>query len=517
MPAARYSSSGFSGMFPDRARSIEFYRRVMVGAAGQCDLEAQRHLALNDLFFLLVYVLGRKDLNREWLFQRCREVEASPNGHLDLWPREHAKSSIITFGKTIQDILRDPEITVGIFSFNRPTAKAFLRQIKHEFEGNELLRSLFPDILWESPQRDAPKWSEDDGIIVIRKSNPRESTVEAWGMVDAQPTSKHFRLMVYDDVVTRDSVTNADMIRKVTEAWEASLNLGTENGAVRYIGTRWHYNDTYRAILDRGAAKERLHTVTVDGKVDGEPVLWSRELVAKKRRDMGPYTFNAQMLLDPTADRSQGFRDEWLRHYEPRGDYGGMNKYLLVDPANSKKSDSDYTAMAVIGLGSDENYYLLDAIRDRLSLTERGDAIFALHRRWKPVGVGYERYGMMADVEYLRDRQRQENYRFEITEVGGQVSKPDRIKKMIPIFEAGRFWLPETLIKEDYEGRRVDLIQTFENEEYRPFPVGLHDDLFDAIARIWDMPVVWPKAVDSDDDRYSRKRERPRVRSFMAA
>ena len=48
---------------------------------------ALRHLAKTDLFFLLVYVLRREDVNRDWLFTRCREVQHSPNGHLDLWAR----------------------------------------------------------------------------------------------------------------------------------------------------------------------------------------------------------------------------------------------------------------------------------------------------------------------------------------------------------------------------------------------------------------------------------------------
>jgi hypothetical protein len=66
------------------------------------------------LFFLLVYILGRKDVNRDWIFARCSEVEAESNGHLDLWGRGHFKSSIITFGLTIQDILKDPEITARL-------------------------------------------------------------------------------------------------------------------------------------------------------------------------------------------------------------------------------------------------------------------------------------------------------------------------------------------------------------------------------------------------------------------
>jgi len=252
-----------------REQAIAIYCSTIMQAAelGAASVHrVKRKLAQSDVFFLLVYVLGRADLNRDWYFARCREVQAAPNGYLDLWAREHGKSSVITFGLTIQDILNDPEITVGIFSYSRPIAKAFLRQIKVEFENNETLKSLFPDILWANPQRDSPKFSEDDGIIVRRRGNPKESTVEAWGLVDSAPVSKHFRLMVYDDVVTGESVSTPDMISKVTTAWERSLALSTEAGVVRYIGTKWHYADTYREILERGAAIERRHPATVEGR-----------------------------------------------------------------------------------------------------------------------------------------------------------------------------------------------------------------------------------------------------------
>ena len=507
-------------MLPDspRLQAIDRYRSILARAADQgadVEHEVERELCLTDLFYLLTVVLGRKDLDHDWLFARCREVESDPDGRLDLWAREHYKSTIITFGLTIRDILRDPEITVGIFSFNRPTAKAFLRQIKREFESNERLRALFPDVLWDMPHSQAPTWSEDSGIVVKRKGNPKESTVEAWGLVDGQPTSRHFSLVVYDDVVTADSVTTPDMIDKVTRAWETSLNLGTVGGRVRYIGTRWHYADTYRVILDRGSAIERRYPVTEDGKIDGEPVLWTREKVAEKRKAM-TFTFGAQMLLDPAADSAQGFLESWLRYYEDDGDFGGLNKYLLVDAASDKKKGSDYTAAVVIGLGADENFYLLDAIRDRLSLTERADAVFSLHRRWKPRAVGYERYGMMADVEYLKERMARQNYRFEITDVGGQMAKRDRIKRMGPIFEGGRFLLPPALLKTNTEGLARDLVHDFIRHEYLPFPVADHDDMFDAISRIWDIQTVWPKPAQVAD-RYARQRPRRRATSAWAA
>jgi predicted phage terminase large subunit-like protein len=354
--------------------------------------------------------------------------------------------------------------------------------------------------------------------VVRRTGNPKESTIEAWGLTDGQPTSKHFKLMVYDDVVTRDSVTNPEMIGKVTEAWAVSRNLTAEGGRTRYIGTRWHYNDTYKQILDRGAAVERRHAATIDGTPEGEPVLMTRSRLAEKRREMGLYVFSAQMLLDPAGDKTQGFREEWLRYYEGNSDFRGMNKYLLVDAANEKKKSSDYSAMAVIGLSSDNNYYLLDLIRDRLSLRERGDAVFSLHRRWRPDGVGYEKYGMMADVEYVKERMGRDNYYFDITELGGQLPKIDRIRRLIPIFEDGRFLLPHVLWKTDYEGLTYDLVQKFINEEYKAFPVALHDDMMDTMSRITDpeMNISWPRPVETED-RYARRRDRRRASSAWAA
>jgi predicted phage terminase large subunit-like protein len=467
---------------------------------------ALRHLAQTDLYFLLRHVLNRKDVERQWLFDRCREVQSKPNGYLDLWAREHYKSTIITYGLTIQDILKDPDVTIGIFSHTRPIAKGFLRQIKREFESNQQLKDLFPDIFYDNPSKQAVKWSEDDGIIVKRKSNPKESTVEAWGLVDGQPTSKHFKALVYDDVVVRESVTTPDMINKTTEALELSFNLGAEGGHKRFIGTRYHFNDSYKTVMQRGTAIPRIHTATEDGTFEGEPVLLTRERLIEKRRDQGPYTFNCQMLQNPVADSTQGFKREWLKHYDGECERG-TNKYLLVDAANEKRKTSDYTSMWVVGLGQDGNYYVLDMIRDRLNITERSELVIKLHRKWKPLEVRYEKYGMMADVEFIKRLQTEQNYRFDIIEVGGQLPKADRIRRLVPIFEQGKMYLPQALYKTDYEKIPRELVNTFVEEEYMAFPVSIHDDMLDALARIAepDLPLVWPQ-VEVEPERYKRTR-----------
>jgi hypothetical protein len=260
---------------------------------------------------------------------------------------------------SIKDILNDPSITIGIFSHTRPIAKAFLAQIKTELETNTFLQDLFPEILYKNPKSESILWSLDGGIRVKTGNNDKEPTVSAWGLVDGQPTSKHFRLLVYDDVVTLESVTTSDQIKKTTSAMETSFNLGARGGHKRFIGTRYHANDTYRTIMERGTAIPRIYPAREGGKSDGAPVFLTEEELQQKRRDMGPYTFSSQMLQNPLADKAMGFQESWLKHYKTKINHQEMNKYLLVDPAGAKKKDSDYTVMWVIGLAPDNNYYLI--------------------------------------------------------------------------------------------------------------------------------------------------------------
>lgn len=487
-----------------------------------------RWLCRTDLFWLLAVVCQRKDMLHPWLLERCREVAASPDGHLDLWARGHYKSTIITYGLTIQSILQShgedadrdawpSECTIGIFSHTRPVAKSFLRQVKRELESNQTLLELFPDILYREPAREAPRWSEDSGLVVRRAANPKESTLEAWGLVDGQPTGKHFSVLVYDDVVTLASVSSPDMIAKTTQAWELSLNLGDRAPRKRMIGTRYHFADTYRDVMAREAAVPRIHPGTVDGTLDGEPVLLTRAEWQQKVREMGPTTAHAQLLLDPRADATDAFRRQWLENrYKRADDWRAMNRALLCDPANSKKRHNDYTAMAVVGYAPDGNIYLLDAVRDRLGLTERADAYIELHRRWKPQHCGYEAYGLQADIDYLRLRQAEKGYRFAVSELGGQMAKPDRIARLIPYASSGRLWLPEDMYRTLSDGRLVDLVQALIEEEMLPFPVSAHDDLVDAISRVFDLPgMAWPRAADEGprEGRYGAGR---RAGSWMA-
>ena len=539
----------------DMTETLAFYEafRAMNPTASDHAL-----LACNDLFYLFVVLLNRRDAIHPWLFNRVREVEAEPNGCLDLWARGHYKSSIITFALTIQDILVDPEDTFGIFSFSRSTAQTFLAQIKAELERNENLKICFPDVLYWQPEKESPRWSLQSGIVVKRLSNPKEATVEAWGLVEGNPTGRHFKKLVFDDMIEQRNVTNPEQIAKATEAWELSDNLGVGDATIkRYVGTRYALGDTYQTMIDRKVVKVRLKPATKNGRVDGEPVFWSKETWEKKKVEQRA-TLPAQLLQNPAAGKNAMFDLAWMRPFEIRPTT--LNVYIMADPSRGRTLRSDRTAIAVVGIDSQGNKYLLDGARHRMKLSQRWDMLRRLYDKWRHVHgvqfvrVGYERFGQQSDDEYFQEQMRKlpEEDQFAIEELAwpneGRNSKADRVQRLQPDFENGKFFLPPIMYHPDlprldtngeaswkatpdlaywkynpekmvldywrYQGptRRMKLAEAQGQrylvpqaitrrdedddvydvtraliEEMRLFPFAPHDDLVDAVSRIYDM------------------------------
>jgi hypothetical protein len=276
MRAPSSIEAGIRAFVHDPACTFEKLSGVWSEIESYYGVEGIRALGRVDRFYLLTRICGREDALNPWVFARCREVERDPDGYLDLWAREHYKSTIITFAGSIQEVLNDPDITIGIFSHTRPDAQKFVQQLKTEFETNRRLIALYPEIFWDNPEKDSPLWSIEKGIIVKRASNAREATIEGHGIVDSQPVGAHFRLMVIDDLVTAKAVSTPDQVKKTTDMDALADSLGARgpDGLKRKwrIGTRYSYADPYQAQIDAKLVKLRIYPATDDGTMDGTPV-----------------------------------------------------------------------------------------------------------------------------------------------------------------------------------------------------------------------------------------------------
>lgn len=243
-------------------------------------------------------------------------------------------------------------------------------------------------------------------------------------------------------------------------------------------------------------------------KMDAGELLFPARLGRKEldqiRLDMTEYHYAGQFLQEPVPIGGGEFKHEWPQYYAPGSiKPKEMNVAIIVDQAGGeelnkkKKKLSDWTVIVVIGLASDNNYYILDMIRDRLNPTDRIESIFMMHRKWnelcgKPPKVGCEQIGLMTDTHYIREKQKQDAYHFPILPLGAgqRISKEERIRKLIPIMQNGRFYVPQSLIYVDGEGRKWDLIRELIDVEMATFPKSRYDDIIDAVSRVLDAELL---------------------------
>lgn len=484
--------------------------------AGRLDpLATYRSLVLNDLFFIVYFVIGIPIANHPFVVDSCKRVEKEVSflPTLELWARGHFKTTIAT-ARTIQRILKDPEATHAKFSHTRPIAKGMLRAIKFLFENSDLLKACFPDILYQNPQGEAPKWSEDDGIIVKRKSSKRESTVEAWGLIEGMPTSKHFDFIDYDDIETADVVENPEMIEKLKGKYDVSLNLVTKGGSHTTWGTFYSHAGCLTYVRD----KENIHgkriykvnliPATVDGTPTGKPVFLSQEEIDNLRSD--EYTFNCQQLLNPTPVGVRKFNSSDLIVVHEDTIPGDVIKFLIVDAAGDNKGEKKGDRWAAFVLGVSPNLdnlglsdvYLLDGILSPLGEEEAPLLIADMWVRNLPIEhIGVEKVGLSTTEIHIQNALAirgfyvtQSNQGIKILKPGGREKKQRIARALILPFKKGKI----------HVSSRVDpkVIQII-GQEMDMFPYW-NDDGLDVLAYLYDLitdqSICWIPDEDEQEE-----------------
>lgn len=502
--------------------------QAIMQMSGQDAAHQHRLCGKADLFYLVSRILSTREWldpedptkafwDKQWLIDRCREIQFDGEDVLNIWARYHCKSTIATFAFSIFTIINNPNVTIGVFSVTKGVADGFVAQIKYELESNQKLQQLYDDVFYESPQREARVWTVEKGFTVKRSLNLKDNTVRGFGLVDTAFTGHRISHQLFDDAVNEGSVSTPEMIDKVNERWELSLNVGMPGVKRYYIGTFYLTGDSYHHMAGRGV-RPRIHPCyeidyehsEFDPKSglpvemefhEDKPVLFSKAHLVKEARLQGRRTFGVQMLCFPQAGAISGFERQWLKQRyspSPQEIAKHCNTVVLVDPAGDRKKSQSKTAMWVIGLGDDGNYYILDLVLDQLNLHERTEALFRLVQQWRPSQVRYERYSMQADVPHIEYVMEKRGYRFHIDEVGGSTAKDDRIERLIPLFATGQIWLPNTIISESKGEGIFDVLDYWIKNEYLMFPNVKDKDGLDGLSRLVekDLPLPWPKPRD---------------------
>ncbi len=410
-------------------------RDIKTGKAEE--LPTYRSLCLNDLFFFVYFVMRVPVANHDFWVRRCNEVyDGAKTNTIDIWGREHGKSTIITIAESVQHTLKQrvlmlrsggaegrDESTI-IFSYSMRAAAKFLRQIKVLLETSDFLKSLFPDCLWQNPKTEAPKWSEDEGLFLKRDNNSKEGSFECSGLIDGMPTGGHYSRRIYDDVETMDIVQNPDQIERLKEAFDMSQNLGTLDGIERVVGTYYHHNgllvylqNKKDEINNKSIYSSRLYPSTVNGEFNGEGVFLPKERLDKLRADRK--TFNMQHLLNPTPSEDRDFDPSWLLEVNPVEIPKKLYRFMAVDWAGVRKErekKQDAWALILVGVNPYRDdlglsdVYILDAVIEPMDLPTALDAIVKMYSRGgRILKLGVEKVGASTMELHIANHLRAKN------------------------------------------------------------------------------------------------------------
>jgi hypothetical protein len=264
-------------------------------------------------------ILGFKDMVPSFHGTRCQQIDrlTLPYGRqMDLWPRGHLKTHIITMGKSIQEYLNNNDIRILLASSSIDGAQKNLRKIKQIMETNTLLHWLFPECI---PDTRGDKWAEREATLP-RKANHAEPTFKCIG-VGGHITGWHFDVIRKDDLIDEKTERSPEAMEKIID-WHIlmkSLLESPSTGIDHIIGTRWAMFDLYQYIID----KEKEYTVNCfgawpkDGVDKGKPYWPERfkveDLMLMREKD--PYIFACQQMNDPRDEAAVDFDAQWLRYY----------------------------------------------------------------------------------------------------------------------------------------------------------------------------------------------------------
>ena len=287
---------------------------------------------------------------------------------------------------------------------------------------NRRWRELYPTVL---PDKDkgwaAARW------FVRRPDHPgdKDPTMMAAGVGSQLVLGSRGDLIEFDDINTMENTATAYRRDKVKE-WvrTTAFSRETRDAVQLSIMTRWHTDDIAQFFEKEGGYEVIVmpalgYWENPGGKGDielGTP-LWEeehdRDDLAKKQRDLGPYKFQGMYQGDPIPDGGQLFRESfWKPFYVPfsspvakkvlttrkralKPPYNAVVNHLLesvvltqqvltVDTAFKESDGSDYTAMALWGIGIDRQAYLLAMFRRQLAANKLYGAFIAMWRRYRP-------------------------------------------------------------------------------------------------------------------------------------
>lgn len=419
-----------------------------------------RQRAMNDLNFFATlvnpgYMYG--EVHRE-IFRWMEQYTLFGQGGNDLTsnklimlPRAHLKSHMVaTWCAWI--ITRHPEITMLYVSATAELAETQLFAVQNILS-SRVYQQFFPEYI--NPQDGLrEKWNTKKISVdhpERRRQGIRDATIATAGLT-TNTTGWHADIIIADDLVVPENAYTEDGRESVSKKASQFTSIRNAGGFTMACGTRYFPSDVYQVwkdqfydvfndemeLVDRKPVWEVKEYAVEDSglfiwprmvRKDGKAFGFDIQVLSRIKAEYSDQVqFYAQYYNDPNDPSSNRITTEKFQYYNPRllkkeGSrwfFNGqrLNVYAAVDFAFSYTRRSDFTAIVVIGIDSDDNVYVLDIARFKTNkMLEYFQEIAKLHSTWRFNKLQAEvTVAQITIVEAIKDYVKQEGLHLSVVE-----------------------------------------------------------------------------------------------------
>ena len=474
--------------------------------------EFLREAGFISLFFFLKYIAGYNgpfELLVEHLHlsvANARQFALEPGiRYACFMPRKHYKTTINTTGGNAWELVRNPELRIGLYHAVFTEALKFMHITQRIIDSNELFAWLYPECV------PAKKFSNMTLVMPNRQRNYTEPNLEC-GSVGSSSQGRHCDLVNLDDIIGETQLnanreSNIEMLK--TKHWlsgvEKALLVDWKSSRIVLSATRYGIDDVYEPIMqsverawgywdelnyepaEKGKWAVYYRTVKEAGEIIFPEVITQKGLDELKEDD--PWVYALQYVNNPRlsgitemADypvhkfKMVNSEDKWyiIDEVGNKKDLAYFDIVTATDPAATEKYVSAKTsrsASVAWAMDSSGDVYLIGLRVGYVTISQVFDWMFMLKRKFiRYVRASYleANAGFKVLGPLLRKEQNERGEYLALRTVASSTEKVARIRTTLqPFASRGRIH-----VLEEYYAQFI--------EEFEAFPQSTKRDILDA-------------------------------------
>lgn len=337
-----------------------------------------------------------------------------------LLPRDHMKSALVAY-RAAWELTKDPTLRILYISSTSMLAVKQLKFIK-DILCSDNYRLYWPEMVTQEEAK-REKWTERE--IAVDHPQRKAEAIRDASIFTAGLTTNivglHCDIAILDDVVVHSNAYTEDGREKVKEQYSYLSSIEGVGAREWVVGTRYHPKDLYNDLIEREVeeydevgnrtGKHSLFDVkeeAVESAGDGTgQFLWPRQqradgkwfgfdaktLADKRAKYLNPIHFRAQYYNNPNDESTSIFKRDIFQYYDNqflnqrdgKWQFKGkrLNVFAAIDFAFSLNKKADSTAIVVVGVDGDNNYYVLDIDRFKSDMiSEYFKRILKMYEKW---------------------------------------------------------------------------------------------------------------------------------------